>query len=135
MSEKALQHLTGLSDKQRKAIPIILSAKSISKGCEKVGVSRQAFYDWIEMPVFRREFQRQREIMVEEAFSSLQASLADAVSTLQKLLNSKGKKGEPLQFKAANAVIENVLRLTEIQGLQERILSLEIIYAEKNGRP
>ncbi len=119
--------LQNLTAKQKRAIPLIFTGKSISEGCTAAGISRDTFYTWYQMPAFRSEFARQRAILIEESFSGLQASLTDAVSTLQRLLNAKGKKGESIQFKASQAIIENMLRLVEIQSLQDRIASLEVI--------
>ena len=36
-----------LTPRQRRAIPLILAAKSIEIGCRSAGITRQTFYNWL----------------------------------------------------------------------------------------
>lgn len=114
-----------LTPKQIKAIPVILSASSISEGCLKAGISRDTFYVWWQIPAFKDEFTRQRTEAIDEALHILKASLTEAVSTLQGLLKAQGLPGEGTRLKAAIAIVESALRSIEIENLEVRISELE----------
>jgi hypothetical protein len=114
-----------LSDKQRAALPLLLAAPSVAEGCRKAGISRDTFYVWYNTPAFHEEFKRQRAASVDEALGALKAALADAVETLRGLLRAKGRKGEPTRLRAAQTVIENVLKAVEMETLEERLAALE----------
>ena len=114
-----------LSAKQKKAIPIILQASSISGGCLKAGISRDTFYVWLQIPTFKDEFIRQRTVVIDEALHSLKASLNEAVDTLKGLLYADGAKGEGTRLKASIAIMENVLKAIELDDLEKRNEELE----------
>lgn len=122
-----LQNLTekNLTAKQKKAIPIIISASSISEGCKKVGISRDTFYTWMQTASFRDEFLRQRAVVTDEALHTLKASLAEAIETLKGLLKAEGARGEGTKLKASLAIIENVLKSIEIENIETRLADLE----------
>lgn len=58
--ESALQNLTNIN--QKKFISAYLSFSSnISKACKEVGISRRAYYDWMEDPKFAEAFKEAEE--------------------------------------------------------------------------
>lgn len=114
-----------LTSKQRKAIPIILSAPSISEGCRKAGVSREAFYGWQRNPVFREEWTRQQNEAIDGAIHTLKASLTDAVTTLTALLKADGSMGEGTRLKASLAILESVFKVKELEEIEVRLAILE----------
>lgn len=114
-----------LTSKQRKAIPIILAAPSITEGCREAGISREAFYGWQRNPVFMEEWTRQQNEAIEGAIHTLKASLTDAVTTLTALLKADGSMGEGTRLKASLAILESVFKVKELEEFEKRLAILE----------
>jgi len=111
-----------LSDKQNKAISVILQSRTIAEGCKKAKIARETFYTWLKEPAFKKAFEDQRKELIDLAFHELKISAADAVNVLRKLLSAKN---EGIQFKTATAIIENVLKGIQIENLEERLTEIE----------
>ena len=54
-----------------KAIPIIVTSPTYTEGCEKTKLDRTTFYEWLKIPEFKAELERQRDEVVVEAFGVL----------------------------------------------------------------
>ena len=61
----------GLTDRQLKAIPLLIAGRTITEGCEKAGIERTVYYDWLEQPEFKAELDRQRDEAAKMAFDTL----------------------------------------------------------------
>jgi len=122
---KSEQDRTVLTDKQLKAIPVILGAKSISKGIEKAKISRTTFYEWMKAPEFKAEFVRQRKEIVEIALHELKTSAGEAVAVLRKLL---GARQEGVRLRTALGMLEHISKFIQLEELEERIEALERRY-------
>ena len=112
----------GLTILQRKAIPIILTSKTISEGVKKAGIKRETFYQWIRDPEFKAEFAGQRQEIIDLALHELKTSASEAVTVLRELLKAEG---EGVRLRTAQAILENVLKSIEIENLEKRIEELE----------
>lgn len=111
-----------LSPKQLKAIPIILGSKNISEGVKKAKISRDTFYDWYKEPVFKAEFNRQRQEVIDTATHELKMSAGDAVRTLRELLTSDE---DTIRLRTAQILFDNILKFAELQDVQERLANIE----------
>ncbi len=116
---KTAQNLT---DKQLKAIPVILGAKSISAGIEKAKISRTTFYEWLKASDFKAEFVRQRGEIVDLALSELKTAAGEAVAVLRKLL---GAKQEGVRLRTALGMLEHISKFIQFEELEKRIIELE----------
>lgn len=119
----------GLSDNQLKAIPLILSARSITEGVERAGISRSTFYDWMQDQTFKAEFERQRRIIVDEGLHNLKLSISEAVDTLLKLLKAES---EGVRLRAATSILEHISKFMETEELEQRISEIERRLNEKH---
>ena len=52
---------TPLTDRQLKAIPIIVASPTYTQGCKNARLNRTTFYDWMKDPQFKAELDRQRD--------------------------------------------------------------------------
>ncbi|MGE5196575.1 MAG: hypothetical protein ACM3JI_04535 [Anaerolineae bacterium] len=52
MTEKYQKCLT---DRQKKALPFFIISRSYEEGCRKAGVSKHAFYTWLQNPDLSNE--------------------------------------------------------------------------------
>jgi hypothetical protein len=111
-----------LTDRQLKAIPVIVTSSTYTEGCEKAKLNRTTFYEWLKNPEFKTELDRQRQEIAEEAFGILSQSLTKAVETLVGLLNHTDDR---LKRLAANDVIDYILKHKEVEDLEKRIAAIE----------
>jgi hypothetical protein len=56
----------GLTPKQRNAIPYLVQYPNISEAAEQAGIARATIYEWMKIPAFREELERQRVISYDE---------------------------------------------------------------------
>ena len=71
----------GLSAKQKHAIPYLVQNPNISEAAEQAGISRATVYEWLKVPAFREELERQRLISYDETlaeFHSLGGAALDS---------------------------------------------------------
>jgi hypothetical protein len=119
---------TKLTDRQLKAIPIIVTNCTYTEGCKKAKLNRTTFYEWLKIPEFKAELDRQRDEVAAEAFGVLSQGLTKAVETLVGLLDIKDDR---LKRLAAKDVIDFIIRHKEKEDLDERLTGIEKLLAEK----
>ncbi len=118
-----------LTDRQKKAIPAIVSSPTYTKGCKKAKINKTTLYKWLKEPEFKAELDRQREQVADEAFGVLSQSLTKAVETLTGLLDTKDDRLKRLVCKD---IIEQFLKRKEIEDLNERLTEIENQLAKKS---
>lgn len=119
---------TKLTARQLKAIPIIVTSPTYSEACKKAKLNRTTFYEWLKMPEFKAELDRQRDEIAAEAFGILSQGLTKAVETLVNLLDNKDDR---LKRLAAKDIIDFIIRHKENEDLDERLTEVEKSLAEK----
>jgi hypothetical protein len=119
---------TKLTDRQLKAIPIIVTSPTYSESCKKAKVNRTTFYEWLKIPEFKAELDRQRDEITAEAFGVLSQGLTKAVETLVSLLDNKDNR---LKRLTAKDIIDFIIKHKEYEDLEKR---LEAIEQEFSGR-
>ena len=78
----------GLTDRQWRVIPHLLTAPSTEEACRRARINKTTVYEWLRDETFRQELKRQRDIVIESALDSLKANIAKATETLVKHLDS-----------------------------------------------
>ena len=117
-----------LTDRQLKAIPIIVASPTYSEACKKARLNRTTFYEWLKIPEFKAELDWQRDEITAEAFGVLSQSLTKAIESLVSLLDSKDSR---LKRLAAKDVIDFIIRHKKNEDLDERLKVIEKLLAEK----
>ncbi|HUW19240.1 MAG TPA: phBC6A51 family helix-turn-helix protein [Sedimentisphaerales bacterium] len=111
-----------LTERQLKAIPLIVTSATYTEACKKAGLNRTTLYEWLKIPEFKVELDRQRDEVTSEAFGVLSQSLTKAVETLVGLLDHKDDR---LKRLTAKDIIEHFLKYKELRELEERIEAIE----------
>ncbi|MEN6334071.1 MAG: hypothetical protein ABFE01_07395 [Phycisphaerales bacterium] len=105
-----------LTRKQIKAIPIILSEKTIEAGCKKAGISKSSFYRWMLTEGFRAEFDRQCTTIAADALRAVQQNVGRATECLIQLMESTD---HAVRWRAAVNLLERFDRhFGKANGLQ-----------------
>jgi hypothetical protein len=119
----------GLTERQLKAIPYLVSSTTHEKGCREAGISRNTLYEWLKVPAFKAELTAQRNAVVESALDILKGHVSGAVDALVGLLTTENGY---LRRSVANDVIEHVLKGKELEEIEARLAALEKIVKEKH---
>lgn len=121
----------GLTDRQLKAIPHLITSTSQDKGCKAAGISRGTLHQWLKDPSFKAEFKSQRDQVIEGALDMLKGHISGAVEALVGLLSTKN---EYLRRSVANDIIDHVLKGKEFEDLEKRIAALEKIVTDQRKK-
>lgn len=121
---------TQLTNRQLKAIPLIVASPTYTEGCKKAQINRTTFYEWLKEPEFKAELDRQRDEVTAQAFGVLSQGLTKAVETLVELLDSQDSR---LKRLAAKDVIDFIIRHKENEDLDKRLTDIENLLAEKGS--
>ncbi len=118
------QNLTTLTRKQLKAIPVIISAKTITEGVKQAGISKTIFYEWMKNDNFKNEFISRQNDIIETALMELKGLSSEAVEKLGTLLRES--VNENIKLKAIALTIEHTIKMKEIENIEERLRELEM---------
>jgi len=114
-----------LSEKQLKALPLIVAARTMTEAAEKTGLARNTLYEWLRIPAFKAELQRQRDLVVEEALEQLKMNAVKAVDNLGALLDHQH---EGFRRTVSLDVIQHAFKAREqkkIADLENKVADLE----------
>lgn len=112
-----------LSKRQEQALPIFASNLTIEEACERAGISRNTFYEWLKEPQFKSELDRLRNEIVNEAVNQLKITSTKAARTLADLLERDDSP--TVQRAAANDVLGHVMKFMELKELEDRLADIE----------
>lgn len=112
-----------LSRKQLKAIPVIISAKTITEGVKQAGISKTLFYDWMKTEAFRNEFVSRQNDVIETVLIELKNLSSEAVESLGKL--HRETKNENIRLKAITFIIDHTMKMKEIEDIEQRLTEIE----------
>jgi len=120
MGQKAEEK--GLTKRQQRAIPILLTSPTYTDAARKARVGRNTLYSWLKDPAFKAELERQRHEITEEAYGLLSQNLTKAVEVLTTLLDDSEKR---LKRLAAKDILEFFIKHIEMKAFEERLEAIE----------
>lgn len=88
----------------------------------KIMIIDSKLYEWLKLPAFKTEVERQREQIIQESFGILAQGLTKAIETITGLLGDSDKRLKQL---AAKDVIDYFIKHKELDELMKRIEAIE----------
>ena len=120
-----------LTRRQARALPMILSARTIEQGCKNVGISTRSFYNWMKQDVFRNEYGKRHSSFVALALETLKGSAMAAAEKLSGMISS----GEGALLRSVcKDVIDFNLKTRQFDEIEPRIEKLEAHYRKQEAR-
>lgn len=113
-----------LTAPQLRALEALLSQPEIGKAAQAAGVSRPTLWRWLQDETFSRAYRDARRGLLDSALIRLEATAAEAVSTLREVMQDETAQPSA-RVAAARCSLELLLRLRESVDLEGRILALE----------
>ena len=120
--------------RQELAIAALLEHPRVEDAARAVGVGQLTLWRWRRRPEFEAAYRAARARVVEQAIGNLQAVTGEAVAALRRNLTC----GVPaVEVRAAEAILEQVMKGLHLVELEARIAALERTEAEpdRTGRP
>lgn len=128
-----LKSADGLSANQQRALQGLLTTTSIAAAAREAGLSEKTVRRYLADPAFAQEYREQRALALQETVAALQASSADAITTMRASL---GAADENTRLRAARAIIELGYRGVDLERQvrdQEELITL--LREAKNDGP
>ena len=124
MRQNATHSKKKLSNKQLRAIPQLVSSKSVSGAAELAGVGRQTIHRWMNDPAFKEEYERQRDEVARYARSGMRTLMYKALTIQAERLDSDDPKERAQASKAIMDYDTKTARTHENQKVIDRLNNL-----------
>ena len=125
-----MSNYVALTENQRRVLPFLVSAPSLTQACREAGIAPKTVYQWLhESPAFREALRNRRKAVADAALDSLKTRVEKAVDTLEDLLTCES---DSVRRSAARDILDLALRLKENQEIEERLSKLEQLQEVRN---
>lgn len=119
-----------LGARKTKGLTAILTAKNVTEAGDLSGIPPRTLYRWMGEPDFQQALTRAEGEVLDGAVRRLTALSSKAVQVLADCLEDEVPPY--VRLKSAASVLDYVLRLRELRGLENRLQDLE---GKINGQP
>ena len=113
-----------LSKNQLKAVEALISYDTVAAAATACGLARDTIYRYLKDPLFDHELKKAKRTMVDQAVTSLQRSCKDAAAALAQICKDKDSPPSA-RVSAAREILSQTMKAIEIEGIEERLKSLE----------
>jgi hypothetical protein len=114
----------GLSERQRRAIAALLSARNVGEAARAANVGQRTLYRWLADAGFRAALLEAEGDAIDAATRRLVGLTEAAIDTLTTVMNdAEAPRG--VQLRAAQGVLDYLLKLRELRNVEERLSRLE----------
>ena len=96
-----------LTEKQNKMISMLAEGMSKADIAKELKMSRQTIYDWLDKEEIKREMDRRRRIMCNEALTSLKGDTRELLDAVKKLAYTADS--EAIRLQALNSLLDRSL--------------------------
>lgn len=113
-----------LSPIQAKTITALLSERSIAAAARQAGVGVATLYRWFDDPIFSKRLTAAEGQAIDAAARSLVGMAEKALEAVAGVLNDPAAH-PATRLRAAEVVLNNLLKMVELRNLERRIKALE----------
>ena len=120
-----------LSSAQQQAIRALLATKNVVEASQKTRVSLRTLWRWMGDPVFRVHLAGAEADMLDAATRRLLQLQDEAIETVQAIMQD-GELGANVRLRAAQTVLDTLLKLRELRNIEQRLVALEMAHASES---
>lgn len=113
-----------LTPAQRRAINALLTERNTRDAAKVANVAERTLWRWLADSTFREELTRQEGAVIDQATRSLLSMQGAALEVFDQVLTSTTAT-DANRLRAAEGVLDYLLKLRELNTLEERIRKLE----------
>ena len=122
-----------LTPKQEAAVRALLTSKNVGEAAAAVGVSERTLYRWLTDPAFRAALSVAEGDLLDAATRRLLTLQDDAIGAFEDVLTGGPDVTDTARLRAAQAVLDYLLKLREMRSVEERLTALEAKVRGDNG--
>lgn len=119
-----------LTAQQQRAILALLSTKSVSEAAKQAKVGGRTLWRWLSDPVFRVHLAAAEADMLDAATRQLLQMQEGALATVQAIMQD-AEAGAGVRLRAAQAVLDYLLKLRELRNVEQRLTALEMAHEQE----
>ncbi len=112
-----------LTSKQNRAITALVSSRGIRQASQVTEIPERTLYRWLRQPAFRAALTEAESLAVEHAARRITALSDQAVNVLEHAMSDRTPM--TIRLRAAQSVLEYLLKLRELVSIEERLARLE----------
>lgn len=112
-----------LTAQQRRAVRALLTCKTMAEAAISAQVSERTLYRWLQDADFRAALFSAEGELIDGATRRLLRLQDAAIDVLDDLLKAEG---DGVKLRAAQTVLDHLLRLRELRDIETRLASLEL---------
>lgn len=116
-----------LTTNQTRAIAALLSERNVRAAAKSANVGERTLWKWLDLDYFRAELTRQEGAIIDQATRGLLSMQGAAIAAFDKVLKDESTTAasEANKLRAAEGVLDYLLKLRELNNLETRIRKLE----------
>lgn len=119
-----------LKTKQHKAIAALLSAKDVQSAAQQAGVGERTLHRWLdEDPEFKAALREAEGRAIDDAVRRLVGATNSALSVVMVIMLD-AKNPASVRLRAAISILDQMVKLVELNNFEQRIARLEESYNE-----
>lgn len=120
-----------LPTKKARAISALLSCRTVEEAAKQAKVGERTLHRWLTDPTFKAHLARAEGALIDGATRRLLRAQERAVSTLEEILQDSEARPS-VRLRAAQIVIDAMLKLRELRNIEARLQVLEEAYGQKS---
>lgn len=113
-----------LSRTQHKALAALMTQRDVKHAATAAGVGERTLHTWLRQPAFKAALRDLEADAIDTATRRL-TTLADSAVTVLAWVLANPETHAGTRLRAATGILDQLLRLRELRGLEERITALE----------
>jgi len=120
-----------LTVRQKRAITALMETPTLAEAAALAGVNPRTLHRWLDTQAFRAGLSAAEGAAINNVSRRLVQLGDKAVDALESVLDNPNQKGAGNKRLAAQAILDNLLKLRELRSIEERIANLEAVIYEK----
>ena len=116
-----------------KIVAALLSSRTNAEAAKAVGLTETAFYNRLRNPELRAKLSEAKTRLLEGATVAAQGRMSEAVGVMSDIMRNDAH-GPQTRLNAAEAILRNAVKLTEIVDVERQITELENLIREIEQR-
>ncbi len=122
---------TDLTPRQQRTIAALLAARTVREAAKQVKVPERTVYTWLGETSFRAALYAAEGHLIDAATRRLLHHQDMALSVILHLM-ANPENPASVRLKAAQAVLDQLLRLRELRNIEQRLTALDLAHARES---
>jgi transposase len=122
---------TDLTSRQQRTIAALLAARNVREAAKQVKVPERTVYTWLNEPAFRASLYAAEGHLIDAATRRLLHHQDVALTVILTIMADRDNPAG-VRLRAAQTVLEQLLKLRELRNVEQRLTALELAHARES---